>query len=424
VKLHVHAAAHLRSSPPPTPASRAPAQPPTRPDCAASSHYRALSLAVPLPGKTLLIRALACESNLNLLAVPIPHLIRPAVGASEKALAALFEHARAHRPCLIFLDELQALFSRRDAGGGGGSVGRQLLSQLLLEMDAVQADADAAAAAHAAAVMSHARAHTHAHSDAHVDPHASAPTYSSASVHAAGTAGSLNDGVDPSLGAGGGYGTAALVLAGATNTPAALDEALLRPGRLEHLFFVPPPSRRAREEILRRALAKMPLEEPVDAAALADATPKLTGADLLSLCQKAALEALRRTSAVTAHAPAHTRPENESVACATPGRSLRSADQAAVAGGGEGAGIGASRQGGGGNDGGGGSGGGGSGGSGGPGEYAAGNGGGGDAGIRLLASDFEVALANVAPSLSDAQVEEHRAWSQSRGSRPLPPRGT
>jgi len=62
----------------------------------------------------MLIRALASESKLNLLAVPIPQLIRPAVGASEKALAALFEHARAHRPCLVFLDELQALFSRRD----------------------------------------------------------------------------------------------------------------------------------------------------------------------------------------------------------------------------------------------------------------------------------------------------------------------
>ena len=62
----------------------------------------------PGTGKTMLVRALAAESRLNLLAVPIPQLIRPAVGASERALAALFEHARAHRPCLVFLDELQA----------------------------------------------------------------------------------------------------------------------------------------------------------------------------------------------------------------------------------------------------------------------------------------------------------------------------
>ncbi len=58
------------------------------------------------------------------------------VGASERALAALFERARAHAPCLLFLDELQAIFGKR---GAVGRVGRQLLSQLLLEMDAVQA---------------------------------------------------------------------------------------------------------------------------------------------------------------------------------------------------------------------------------------------------------------------------------------------
>ncbi|EOD06340.1 hypothetical protein EMIHUDRAFT_45138, partial [Emiliania huxleyi CCMP1516] len=200
--------------------------------------------------KTMLVRALAAESRLNLLAVPIPQLIRPAVGASERALAALFEHARAHRPCLVFLDELQAASAlllpalsallRRGGGGGGGGgqVSRLLLSQLLLEMDAVQAEADADAAA-------------------------------------------------------GGLG-GAVVLAGATNTPAALDEALLRPGRLEHLFFVPPPGRRARRDILARQLRRMPLAEPIDAESLAAATPRFTGADLLSLCQKAALGALRR----------------------------------------------------------------------------------------------------------------------------------
>ena len=274
-------------------------------------------------GKTLLIRALASESRLNLLAVPIPHLIRPNVGASEKALAALFEHARAHRPCLIFLDELQALFSKRsgDGSGGGGSVGRQLLSQLLLEIDAVQADADANAAAAAAAMV--------------------AAGFSYGPEHA----NQLRN-----------YSSGALVLAGATNTPAALDDALLRPGRLEHLFFVPPPPRYAREDILKRALAKMPLAGPVDVEALASATRKFSGADLMSLCQKAALEALRRSIGS---------PEASNV-----------------------------------ND-----------------------KGGMDAKKRevcILASDFESALACMAPSLSDQQVEEHRAWSRSRGSRPPP----
>lgn len=120
----------------------------------------------PGTGKTLLVRTLAAEAGLNLIAVAIPQLVRPEVrsrngspamarappprrpttsvparrgcqvGASERALAALFERARAHAPCLLFLDELQAIFGKR---GAVGRVGRQLLSQLLLEMDAVQA---------------------------------------------------------------------------------------------------------------------------------------------------------------------------------------------------------------------------------------------------------------------------------------------
>ena len=57
------------------------------------------------------------------------------MGASERALASLFERARAHAPCLLFLDELQSIFGRR---GAVGRVGKQLLSQLLLELDATQ----------------------------------------------------------------------------------------------------------------------------------------------------------------------------------------------------------------------------------------------------------------------------------------------
>ena len=166
----------------------------------------------PGTGKTLLVRTLAAEAGLNLIAVAIPQLVKPEVavtlplhycyipqlvkpevavltmailtmatytyhgytcyrhtyhghsyhgytnhghtyhgrayhghtyhghtyqvGASERALASLFERARAHAPCLLFLDELQAIFGKR---GAMGRVGRQLLSQLLLELDATQA---------------------------------------------------------------------------------------------------------------------------------------------------------------------------------------------------------------------------------------------------------------------------------------------
>ncbi|KAF9289089.1 hypothetical protein BGZ68_010044 [Mortierella alpina] len=86
----------------------------------------------PGTGKTLLAKAVATESEANFMAVSIPDLIKGEVGESEKAIAKVFNTATRCSPCIVFLDELEAIFGTRESSGG---LGKQLISQLLLEMD-------------------------------------------------------------------------------------------------------------------------------------------------------------------------------------------------------------------------------------------------------------------------------------------------
>lgn len=88
----------------------------------------------------------------------------------------------------------------------------------------------------------------------------------------------------------------AVIIIGATNNPHAIDPALLRPGRLEHAIYVPPPQYSARRAILLQCLRKMPLRQDIPkwrlAAKLACSTEGFTGADLSSLCQHAAMSSM------------------------------------------------------------------------------------------------------------------------------------
>ena len=61
-------------------------------------------------GKTLLAKDVATESEANFMAVSIPHLIKGEVGESEKAIAKVFKMATRCSPCIILLDELEAIF--------------------------------------------------------------------------------------------------------------------------------------------------------------------------------------------------------------------------------------------------------------------------------------------------------------------------
>ena len=86
-----------------------------------------------------------------------------------------------------------------------------------------------------------------------------------------------------------------VVVVGATNRPTLLDPALLRPGRLDDLIYVPVPDRDARETILRIHTGEMPLGDDVDLASLAERTQGYTGADLEDLVRRAGLHTLRES---------------------------------------------------------------------------------------------------------------------------------
>ena len=84
-----------------------------------------------------------------------------------------------------------------------------------------------------------------------------------------------------------------IVLIGATNRPALIDPALLRPGRLDELVYVGTPDEAGREHILRIHTSRMPLAKDVDLAAIAAGTERFTGADLEDVVRRAGLAAIR-----------------------------------------------------------------------------------------------------------------------------------
>jgi transitional endoplasmic reticulum ATPase len=84
-----------------------------------------------------------------------------------------------------------------------------------------------------------------------------------------------------------------IVLIGATNRPALIDPALLRPGRLDELVYVGTPDAKGREHILKIHTAKTPLAKDVDLASIAARTERFTGADLEDVVRRAGLIAIR-----------------------------------------------------------------------------------------------------------------------------------
>jgi transitional endoplasmic reticulum ATPase len=94
-----------------------------------------------------------------------------------------------------------------------------------------------------------------------------------------------------------------VVVIGATNRPDLVDPAMLRPGRLERLVYVPPPDADARADILRAAVKNVPLAADVDLPGLAVELDGFSAADCAALVREAALAAMRESleaSSVTA----------------------------------------------------------------------------------------------------------------------------
>jgi transitional endoplasmic reticulum ATPase len=82
---------------------------------------------------------------------------------------------------------------------------------------------------------------------------------------------------------------------GATNRPDQIDPALLRPGRLDQLIYIPLPDEKSRLSILNAALRKSPVARDVDLPFLSRNTHGFSGADLTEICQRAAKLAIRES---------------------------------------------------------------------------------------------------------------------------------
>merc|ERR1719154_1085663 len=80
---------------------------------------------------------------------------------------------------------------------------------------------------------------------------------------------------------------------GATNRPDIIDSAILRPGRLDQLIYIPLPDDKSRTQILKACLRKSPIHKDVDLEFLSRSAKGFSGADLTEICQRACKLAIR-----------------------------------------------------------------------------------------------------------------------------------
>ena len=92
----------------------------------------------PGTGKTLIAKALAKMSESNFISIKGPELLSKWVGESEKGVREIFRKARQAAPCIIFLDEVDALVPRRGSGSSDSHVTENIVSQILTEIDGLE----------------------------------------------------------------------------------------------------------------------------------------------------------------------------------------------------------------------------------------------------------------------------------------------
>ncbi|XP_067351997.1 spermatogenesis-associated protein 5-like protein 1 [Channa argus] len=215
--------------------------------------------------KTTLVRAAATSAHFSFLSVTGADLYSPYVGDSEKALAQLFRQARACAPCILFLDEIDSLIGSRSNSQTPSSVQTRLLSVLLNEMDGVGLK------------MLERRGTEKILQAEGAEENQTQEQLEFQEV--------CNKDV---------------MLVAATNRPGCLDSALIRPGRLDQLIYVPPPDPQSRLAILRVCTKSMPVGADVCLEELVAKTELYSGADLENLCKEAALLALQENMEASA----------------------------------------------------------------------------------------------------------------------------
>ena len=193
-----------------------------------------LLVGPPGTGKTLMAKAVAGEAGVPFFSISGSEFVELFVGVGSSRVRDLFDQAKKQAPCIIFIDELDAIGKSRASNGfyGGNDEREQTLNQLLTEMDGFEA------------------------------------------------------------------GDTTVIVLAATNRPETLDPALLRPGRFDRQVLVDRPDLKGREAILTIHAKDVKLADTVDLRLIATRTPGFAGADLANLVNEAALLAARRHSTV------------------------------------------------------------------------------------------------------------------------------
>lgn len=190
----------------------------------------AILVGPPGTGKTLLAKAVAGEADVPFFSLSGSDFVEMFVGVGASRVRDLFRQAKEKAPCIIFIDEIDAIGRARgkNASMGGGNDEREsTLNQLLTEMDGF----------------------------------------------------GTNSGV---------------ILLAATNRVDILDKALVRAGRFDRQIHVDLPDVHDRKAIFNVHLSKLKLADDIDVDFLSRQTPGFSGADIANVCNEAALIAARR----------------------------------------------------------------------------------------------------------------------------------
>lgn len=183
-------------------------------------------------GKTTIANALAGELKVPFLNISAPSVVSGMSGESEKKLREIFDEAKSLAPCLVFIDEIDAITPKRD-GGAQREMERRIVAQLLTLMDELSL--------------------------------------------------SKTDGK-------------AVIVIGATNRPDSLDSALRRAGRFDREICLNVPGEAQRCSILKAMTKELKLRDPetFNFVELSKRTPGYVGADLKSLVTAAGIAAIKR----------------------------------------------------------------------------------------------------------------------------------
>jgi cell division protease FtsH len=193
----------------------------------------ALLIGSPGTGKTLLAKAVAGEAGVPFFSLSGSDFVEMFVGVGASRVRDLFKQAKEKAPCIIFIDEIDAVGRARgkNAMQGSNDERENTLNQLLTEMD--------------------------------------------------------------------GFGTnIGIIILAATNRPDILDSALLRPGRFDRQISIDKPDLKGRAAIFRVHLKPLKLAADIDETKLATQTAGFAGAEIMNVCNEAALIAARRNKEV------------------------------------------------------------------------------------------------------------------------------